>query len=369
MKATGVDIGASGIKIVQVEGTIKKAKVTAFVDHRFDPEATPRLDPESLGRLLEKLFRKHKIKPEGIVASVPAAHCLIREIQVPFTKDEQIRKTIKFQAESAFHSVQIDDMVVEHYKVEEFGNKSRLIVLALKKAIVEARLEAFQAADMDPRFLDIDVIALFNAFMASRAAANNARTMLVDLGAGSLKMCVIEDGRIRAVRSLRANAAGVKVDAGSDGTSRKMPKTLDELRAGLLAEEREDTFFADEGPLPVVILDEDQSELFDFEVEETRQSVLEKIFFEIDRTLVRTILSGPIEQIIVTGGGSKAKGISEAFTQHFEAPCEELPLSSAAAPRLKGSKKADYELVGATALGLALKGIGVDLSLCSCCSS
>jgi len=50
----------------------------------------------------------------------------------------------------------------------------------------------------------------------------------------------------------------------------------------------------DEGRLPVVILDELQSEVFDLasESEETRQNVLEKILLEIDRTLATTRLAG-----------------------------------------------------------------------------
>ncbi|MFC1706404.1 pilus assembly protein PilM [Planctomycetota bacterium] len=358
MRSIGIDIGLRAIKIVAVDGTPRRPRITHFVDHRLEEDRqTSSMDSDEIGRLLRRLLDKLKLPLDRVAGAVPAASCLIRDIQVPFSRRDQIEKTLKFQAESTFHSIQIDDMLVDYYKVEEIQGRSRLIVCAYKKEALERRLDVFVTAEVDPVFMDVDVAALFNAYMRTAAAASGKRVMLVDLGAGSLKVVIVQGGLIRSVRSLRANAAAVEVR----DSSRSRPRDLEEFRAGLLEEDRDDTFFADDdGRLPVVILDEEQSELFDFDSEDTRQSILDKVFFEIDRTLARTLLDGPLEEILLTGGGSRAQGLTEAFAEHFHVDCNQLTLDGIATAKLKKGAREKLQRVGVTALGLALKGLGID---------
>jgi Tfp pilus assembly PilM family ATPase len=377
--AVGLDIGLQAIKIAVVDGTAKKPRLKDFIDYRLEAgETTRSLGPDGLAILLRRVFRERKV-PEGatLVTAVPAASALTRELQVPFSRDDQIAKTIKFQAESVFPSTPIDDMVVDYYKLEDArppaaekktggrggaaegkSERSRLLVIALRKEVLRQQLGMLAAAEMDPALVDLDAAAIFNAFTATRDAQEGKRTLIIDLGGGSMKVLAVEGGRLRALRSLRAQAGGIKVG------EKKQPRlTLEDLKTGLSPEEKDDAFFMEEeGRLPVVILDEEQSEVFDLasESEETRQNVLEKILLEIDRTLAASRLEGPIERVVLTGGGAAAEGIERAFAEHFQAPCERLSFQGAAVA-VKGARGADrVDLVGATALGLALKGIGWD---------
>lgn len=377
----GLDVGVQSVKIAVIEGSAKKPRLRAFIDHRLEPGHTTRaLGQDGLAALLQRLFLEKKVPRGGtIVAAAAAASCLTRELTVPFAREEQIAKTIKFQAESVFPSISIDDMVVEYYKLDDLrlpvptGEKkagkeavkherSRLLVIALKKEALRQQLATLQLAEIDPAMVDLDVGAIYNAWSLGAGAAAAERTLIVDLGSGSMKMLAIEGGRLRALRSLRAQAAGIKV-----GEKKRPTPTLEDLKDGLSPDEREDAFFMeDEGRLPVVILDEEQSEVFDLasESEETRQNVLEKILLEIDRTLATTRLEGPIEKVLLTGGGAAADGIEKAFADHFQAPCGRLELARALGAPVKGGARGQesLDLVGATAVGLALKGIGYDKS-------
>ncbi len=371
--AVGLDIGTQSIKVAVMDGSAAKPRLVDFVDHRLDPGQTTRaLGPEGLAALLRRIFAERRIPTENVVSQIDAARCLARELQVPFTRDDQIAKTIKFQAESVFHSMSIDEVLVEYYKVEEIrpsaekgragggggagGERSRLIVVALRKGALREHLDLLGEAGIDPAAVDLDVAAIFNAWSRTKEAADGRPTLIVDLGGGSMKVLAIEGGRIRGMRALRAQAAGIRV-----GEAKKPRVTLDDLRAGLAADERDDAFFMEEeGRLPVVILDEEQSELFDLgDTEEERRGVLEKILLEIDRTLAGTRLDGPIERVFLTGGGAAVEGIEKAFADHFQAPCERLSLRGAFAPR-SGRHDPAFDLFGPTAIGLALKGLGHD---------
>ena len=375
--AVGLDLGTQGVKIAVVDGTAKKPRLAQFIDHR--PETGRNLSAlgkEDLAALLKRIFRERRLRTANVVVAVPASVCLTREVQVPFTRDDQIRKTIKFQAESVFHSIAIDGLVVDHYKIEEVvgpapssgargggaaADRSRLLVVGLRKDVLRERLDTLQHADIDPVAVDLDVAAIFNAWTLTEDARAGKRTLVVDLGGGSMKFFVVEGSRLRALRSLRAQAAGIRI---GEKRGPRQPKTIEELKDGLSAEERADLFFAEqeEGRLPVVILDEEQTEIFDLasETEEARQDILEKLLLEIDRTLAGTRLEGPIEKVLLTGGGAATDGIEKAFGDHFQAPCERLALRTAIASKLPKAQADAFDLVGATALGLALKAIGHD---------
>lgn len=372
--AVGLDIGIQGIKVAIVDGSPKKPRLADFIDYKLEPGQTTRaLGPDGLAALIARIFRDRKIPTDNVIAAAPASQCLARDLQVPFTRDDQIAKTIKFQAESVFQSISIDDLIVEWYKLEDGGGsrhpapagkptapaaeRSRLLVLGLKKELLRAQLAMLGEADLDPAAIDLDLAAIYNAWTLTRDAKDARRTLIVDLGGSSLKTVIIEGGRLRGIRSVRAQAAGIKV-----GEKRRPAVSLEDLKSGLSPEERDDAFFMeDEGRLPVVILDDEQSEIFDLaaESEETRQTVVEKIFLEIDRALAATRVDGPIEKVLLTGGGAAAEGIEAAFAEHFQAPCERLALSGALETKNARVREA-VDLVGPTAIGLGLKGIGYD---------
>ncbi|RME71836.1 MAG: hypothetical protein D6776_09670 [Planctomycetota bacterium] len=366
MITIGLDIHPAAVTIAVLSGSRKKPRLLDLIVHRFgeDDDSGRRLDPLALATLIRGLFRRHKLPTDRVVASLPSTECLVRDLFVPFTRDDQIRKTVRFQAESVFQSVPIEELVIQYHKIAEYEGRSHLLVFGIRHDTLKRWLDMLQLAEIDPMQLDLDVGALVNTYLAADPQ-RGGRTLLADLSGAALRMAVLEDEQIRTMRALRLQAARIEpLRTDGSGEERRRPRTLDELREGLLSEERENTFFADddEGGLPVVILDDDQADLFDLlgEGEESRQSVLEKVFVEIDRTLVRTPLDEAIEHVVLTGAGAAVEGIEEAFSEHFECPARRLALRKELVASLPPDKRRVAELEGANAVGLALKGTGID---------
>jgi Tfp pilus assembly PilM family ATPase len=367
MITVGLDIDATSVSIAVLSGSRKAPKLADLIHHEFeDGQTARRMGPETLATLIRGLFRRHKLPTDRVIAAAPSIDCLVRDLHVPFTKDEQIRKTVRFQAESVFQSVPIEDLVIQYHKIAEHGQRSHLMIFGMRRDGLRRYLEMLELAEVDPMKVDLDVGALVNAYLAGGDPGRSRRTLLVDLGGGALRIAVLEGEQLRSMRALRLKAAKVRVGEESSSTSSgvRRPRTLEELREGLLSEERENTFFADEeeGRLPVVILDDDQADLFDLlgEGEETRQSILQKVFVEIDRTLVRTPLQEAIDLVVLTGAGAEVDGIEQAFSEHFECECRQIKLAKTLLGGLTPPKRKLAEREGITAIGLALKGAGHD---------
>src|SRR5437868_3901588 len=99
----GLEVGANVIKMAIVEGGPRGAKVIDFDVKKLDGGKKGEGPEADVVSAVRDLLRKHRVPVANVVTSVRAQDAVVREIVVPFTRDEQIKKTIKFQAENYFH--------------------------------------------------------------------------------------------------------------------------------------------------------------------------------------------------------------------------------------------------------------------------
>src|SRR6185436_16858139 len=75
-----------------------------------------------------------------IAASIDSGDAMLRELHLPFTNDDQIRKTVRFELEQHIHNHAIEDLVVDYVKSATTDKGSQLLVAAVPKTLVEERL-------------------------------------------------------------------------------------------------------------------------------------------------------------------------------------------------------------------------------------
>ncbi len=211
----GLDIGTRTITGAVFTGTEKKFRLTDFF-----VEEIPSVDaataasvaggeivsPPTVPEVLQGILDQRNLRGADIVAGLDAKDAIIREIPVPFVKDEHIRKTIHSEAETHFQTFDIEEAVLEYLKVEEIGDKSRVVLVAVRDAVIRERLETLKAAAVDPVSLDLDAAALFNAFARMPTFDPNRTTLLLDMGATSTKAILVEKGQPKKIRSIRMDS-------------------------------------------------------------------------------------------------------------------------------------------------------------------
>lgn len=159
--------------------------------------------PLSLEEVLAKTLRERELEAAEVVASVEMRDCVVREFQVPFTREEQITRTILFEAENHFPGLDLESATLEYLKVGERGGKSQLVVWALPNEKIEKRLAMFRSAGVDPVALDLDAAALFNAFALTPVFDPERTSLIVEMGATATKILLVEKGALKKARSLR----------------------------------------------------------------------------------------------------------------------------------------------------------------------
>ena len=114
----GLEIDRSRLRLAIFEGNTKKYTLIDFIDEDISAESE-----EERRELIREILREQLAKKENrgmdVVSSIDARQSVLREINVPYTKDDAIAKTIRFEAESYLHAYSVDDVVIEYLKCGE----------------------------------------------------------------------------------------------------------------------------------------------------------------------------------------------------------------------------------------------------------
>ncbi|MBN1418515.1 MAG: pilus assembly protein PilM [Planctomycetes bacterium] len=398
-RVAGIDIGGSAIKVAVFDRSPKKLRLLSFVSEPL-PAPGPEEDAASVVQgKLERIVRDLSLQRESVVASIDAKDATIREVIVPFQKPEQIRKTIRFEAENYLHACAVDDVIVDFLKIEQIDQRSRLILTAARKDRIRERLSLLQAAGIDPVALDLDAAALYNAFRVSPMFDPERVTVLVDIGATSTKILLIERGELKKIRSVRtaglhapapsaAIAAGAK--SGLEASLEKAEKRLGEDDAAgrdsdlLIEEATIDEIGASDLPVAIVTDEEfdrissagaaaeARAEAPTAAGEEARtgaatlapatvttEDLLARIAIEVGRTFASVSAGVPVERLCLCGGLAREPEIRSFFAREFDIEAGTLTFDGAF--ELGESIDTDaLDAEGAVAVGLAMKELGRD---------
>ncbi|MCW8141296.1 MAG: pilus assembly protein PilM, partial [Planctomycetota bacterium] len=222
MISVGLEMGNNAIKLAVLEGGRGAFKLRGFEVHRSDAKKGEAED--DIVSVVDAALKRLKVPRNQVVASIRAQDCAIREITVPFTDEDKIRKTVKYQAENYFTSMSIDDLIIEYSKFAEVDQKSKLMVAGIKKAHIERRLEFLQECGIDPVSIDLDVAALYNTLAHVGTFEGKGAVLIVDIEADTLRIGVVDGGKLRLARavrmqlgSMRLEKAGGRAPAGGGG--------------------------------------------------------------------------------------------------------------------------------------------------------
>ncbi|MEK7691217.1 MAG: type IV pilus assembly protein PilM, partial [Bdellovibrionota bacterium] len=73
-------------------------------------------------------------------------------------------------------------------------HQTDVILVAVKKSVLELYMDAISAASLKPKIIDVDYFALQNVFEANYPVQAQEAVAIVDIGASAMKCVVVQDG-------------------------------------------------------------------------------------------------------------------------------------------------------------------------------
>jgi Tfp pilus assembly PilM family ATPase len=329
VRAVGVELTPAHVRILSIEHGGRKTKILQFHEAPIPPDPAMPWE-ERAAATLKEAFRIAKAPHGRIVAALDSGDAILREVSLPFKGDEQVRKTVRFEMESQIHNYTIEQLVVSYYKTGETDKGSLVLAAAVPKTVIAKRLKLFQDAGLDPLALDLDVCAVFNAMSHAGAIATDEAHLLVYGTSKFTKLVFIEERRPRSIRTIRFSLPGGSLAPPED----TMPDSA----------------------LPIVIIPDGQ----DFSSLEPvlQTSLIDILAKEISRFLLANAASSSPAHILLAGEfeDPQAARMLDTATQ---IPVRTFNLLDGVEHPF-GRESGVTSARMAAALGLALKGAGVD---------
>ena len=191
----GLDIGTSAIKIAR----LKFAKDTVELSS-FDVESS-KLE---LSDVLKKIRQPHA--SDFVNISVSGSQTVVRYANFPKMNASELKQALKFEAQKhipfSIAEVNLDGYILKDDLPE---NKMLVLIAAVKKELVASRLKLIESAGFSANLVDMDSIALVNAFVFNNPPADNTEhkaTALLNIGATVTNLNILEGGIPRLSRDM-----------------------------------------------------------------------------------------------------------------------------------------------------------------------
>lgn len=303
----GVDIGTTAIKIAEIGkdssglelknyGILESYGHLERVNNAIQTSSLKIMEADTI-ELLKKLVRHSNFKSKDAIASIPAFSAFITLFEMPQMKDSDIAKAMQFQIGQyiplPITEVSIDWLKVGERQDEQGFIKEQILLVSIPNEIIEKYRRIFTAAGLTLRALEIESLALLRAV----TDADMPTTLLVDIGARSTNISVIDKGTLRYNYQTDMSGAGI-THALAGGLGVKI------RRAEKLKKERG-------------ILGGSESELSTL-----MMPFIDAILSEAKRAQLKyeQNFNNRIAQVIITGGGAKMPGIIPYAQEQFGLP-------------------------------------------------
>ena len=305
-RALGIDIGTSSIKLVEIakKGENFLLENYAFLESKgYLERSNEAIQTSSLLmvekeviKLLEILLSQITLKTKTVVVSVPAFMSFIVPIEIPLLSPKETAKVINFQARQ-YIPMPIDKASIDWLKVEEFENQKgqsfqRIILIAFPNDIVKKYKKIFKAVGLKLAAIEVEHFSLVRSLLSPK----DPITMIVDLGAESTSVAIIEKGTLRYTG---------QTDHGGVTLTKSVARSLEisSLRAEELKRRR--------GILEI--------EGGEYELSTLILPFLDVIIQEVMRiqAVYEKNYQKKVEQLILVGGGANLLGIDKYFSRQI----------------------------------------------------
>lgn len=359
----GLDIGSTGVRGVELTANGKnKPTLVRSYEIPLPPGAVVRgevVDSDAVSTALKRLWSLGGFKSKKVVLGTGNQGVIVRDLSVPKMSMRHIRESLPFHVQGTLQ-LQLNDSILDFYPTSEGESEQGPVIngllVAAEKSEIIGNVTAVEKAGLTPVEVDLIPFAL-NRLLVSRPHMKGT-IALIDIGGTTTSIIISRDGVPWFVRIIptggddltQALVEGLGIDA----------RAAEELKLSLSLGDHE----TEEANSTIVKCKcakcvADEPFLYDARSAEILHAVTNELLGSLRSTVNyfnNTRPQDPVQQILLTGGGSLLKGVAGALSELTHVPVEIAdPFDAVALPHKKNAKKIQLDGSIAVALGLALR--------------
>jgi type IV pilus assembly protein PilM len=342
----GVDIGSSSIKIVQLRKQKERAILETYGELAMAPYRkgpigqAVHLDDKTIIQAIKDISKEAGITAKRIVVSIPLRRSFVTTIELPKMSDKDLEKAMPFEARKhipvSLSEVILNWQIIPRYEFssQEEGNLKKttanILLVAVYKDIIDKFRSIISGAGLNFSAFEIEI------FSAARAVLRREvyPVLLIDFGASTTKMTIVEQGIVRFAYSL---------DRGSQDLTLALARSLsiDFPRAESLKRE-------------IGLSNKPEHK----ELASVLESIVSYIFSDAHHMILeyKKRYNRSVEKTIISGGGALLPGIVDFAVNKFGMQTEmAVPFSKTQYPSFLEPVLSKTGSSFSNAIGLALR--------------
>jgi len=339
----GVDIGSSSVKAVELQGKNNDFQLVSLgyeglqADSIVDGQI---MELNSVSNAIANIFSEHKIKTTKVAAGVNGHSVIVKNIVLPQMTEDELQESFAWHAEEHI-PFDISDVNLDYHVTGSSADAIHVLMAACKRDKIANVKQAIQLAGKQPVVIDVDAFALQNCYELNYDPQPGQVVALLNIGASTTNINILN-----GVRSVFTRDATFGGNQYTSLLQKELGLTFDQaerVKRGM--------------PMPEGVEPR--------EIEPILDTVSDILALEIQKTMDfyrATVEDGvsAVQKILVSGGGSKLRGLVEFLARRFEIPAEGFdPFRRIRVDSRDFDSEYMREIVPemAIAVGLALRGV------------
>ncbi len=298
----GIDIGTSSIKVVQLSKRGGQAVLETYGELSLGPYGSieigraTNLPPEKITEALVDVIRESKVTTNESGLAIPFGSSLITAIEMPAVAENKLGQMIPLEARKfipvPITEVMLDWMVIPKELEGKEGEKLDVLLVAIHNDVLARFQSIVNQAKINTTFFEIEIFSTIRSVLDQDVKTQ----MIVDMGAASTKVYIVEHGIIRTSHI---------INRGSQDVTIALSKSL-----GISVQDAE-------------VMKRDLSHV----PEANRKAVndvivltLDYIFADAHRVLLtyQKKYNKDVAKVVMVGGGARMEGILTLAESHFQ---------------------------------------------------
>ena len=194
-----LDIGSSSIKMVEAAVDKSGYRILNLGILPLPVNAIQNnmvVDSKPVVETIRKLIETSGVRSKQVISAVPGRAVIMKKVQMPKQEPAELEANIEFEAQNVIpenlENVNLDHQVLSQ---SDDGNRMEVLLVAVKKEIVNSYAEAIEEAGLTPILMDVDYFALENMYEANYATeTENGVVGLIHIGAQYTSITLLHNG-------------------------------------------------------------------------------------------------------------------------------------------------------------------------------
>lgn len=299
----GIDIGTSAVKIVELGRSGDRKKLENYGEmqaatlyetpFRTFEKSTLSLSNQDIVKAIWAILAETKIKTKRAFFSIPDFSTFFTTFTLPVMTKEEIPQAVQYEARQHI-PLPLSEVTLDWQEI----SSNKILLVAVPNEIINQYQEIARSAQLELLALEAEVFGLTRALVKNQAINEPSLIGLVDIGARSTTISIVEKGILKISHSFDASGNDF-TDLVSRSLNLEYPEAEEFKKRQGLALNKDN---ARESLLPTIdlVLNE-----------------IQKIFQSFYQTEKKEV-----QKLILAGGSSLLPGLADYFAQNLKKPVE-----------------------------------------------